>query len=188
MSSSIPDAVPARGPFADWAGLYRERGFWPRPITLGTKAPHIPGWQRPDHEIAPADLASWPTKYGHLGIGLLMGSPFPDGTTLGASDIDRDEYTRIAQALLRDPPSGRIGKKGAVFLVRVRGPLSNPEFRVRGEEGKRYGKVAECLFAKKLCVIPPTIHPETGRAYRWIGAPLHEIDFSELPIVEMNDA
>ena len=89
MSSSIPDAVPARGPFADWAGLYRERGFWPRPITLGTKAPHIPGWQRPDHEIAPADLASWPTKYGHLGIGLLMGSPFPDGTTLGASDIDR---------------------------------------------------------------------------------------------------
>jgi hypothetical protein len=71
-----------------------------------------------------------------------------------------------------------------VFYVRVRGRLSNPEFRVAGKGDK----VAECLFFKKLCVIPPTIHPETGQAYRWIGTPLHEIDFNELPIVEMNDA
>ena len=173
--------------FAQWARAYRERGLWARPISPGAKACHIAGWQRPDSEIPAADLASWPTKYGHLGIGLLTGSPFPDGTTLGALDVDRDEYTRVAQALLRDPPSGRVGKKGAVFFVRVRGALSNPEFKIRGEEGKRYGKVAECLFTKKLCVIPPTIHPDTGQAYRWIGTPLHEIDFRELPIVEMSD-
>jgi hypothetical protein len=174
--------------FAEWARVYRDRGFWPRPISLGAKACHISGWQRPDHEIPPAELASWLTKYGHLGIGVLIGSPFPDGTALGALDIDHDDYTRIAQTLLRDPPCGGIGKKGAVFFVRVRGPLSNPEFKVRGEEGKRYGKVAECLFTKKLCVIPPTIHPDTGQPYRWIGAPLHEIDFNQLPIVEMNNA
>ena len=90
--------------------------------------------------------------------------------------------------MLSDTPSGRMGKKGAVFFVRVRGPLSNPEFKVRGEEAKRFGKVAECLFVKKLYVIPPTGHPETGQPYRWIGKPLHEIDFSELPIVEMDDA
>jgi Bifunctional DNA primase/polymerase, N-terminal len=188
MSSPSPDVAAARGPFAESARVYSQRGNWPRPITIGSKACHVRDWQRPDHEIPAAELASWPTKYGPLGIGLLMGSPFPDGTTLGALDIDHDDYTRIAQALLRDPPSGRIGKKGAVFFVRVRGPLSNPEFKVRGEEGKRYGKVAECLFAKKLCVIPPTIHPDTGQAYRWIGTPLHEIDFNQLPIVEMNDA
>ena len=173
--------------FAEWAPLYRDRGFWPRWIAAGTKACHSPGWQRPDAEISATELASWLRLHADVGIGLLMGSPFPDGTTLGALDVDRDEYTRITQALLRDPPSGRIGKKGAVFFVRVRGPLSNPEFKVRGEEGKRYGKVAECLFIKKLCVIPPTIHPDTGQAYRWIGTPLHEIDFSELPIVEMGD-
>ena len=63
------------------------------------------------------------------------------------------------------------------MFVRVRGPLSNPEFRVAGEEGKVLGKVAECLFVRKLCVIPPTIHPDTGQAYRWIGRPLHEVDF-----------
>jgi Bifunctional DNA primase/polymerase, N-terminal len=173
--------------FADWAPLYRNQGFWPRPILPNTKACHLAGWQKPDVEIPTEELASWLTKYGHLGVGLLMGSPFPDGTTLGALDIDHDDYVRIGRALLRDPPSSRVGKKGAVFFVRVRGSLSNPEFRVQGDQVKRYGKVAECLFVKKLCVIPPTIHPETGRPYEWIGRPLHEVNFSELPTVEMGD-
>jgi hypothetical protein len=168
--------------------IYRQLGLWPRPITPGSKACHIKDWQRPDGEIPPAQLTSWLKSHANRGIGLLMGSSFPDGTTLGALDIDHDDYVRIGRALLRDPPSGRVGKKGAVFFVRVRGALSNPEFKIRGDEGKRYGKVAECLFIKKLCVIPPTIHPDTGRPYRWIGKPLHEIDFNQLPIVEMSNA
>jgi hypothetical protein len=173
--------------FADWASLYQERGYWARPITLGSKACKLPNWQRRDDKIPTDELDSWIASYGDFGIGLVMGSPFPDGTTLGALDIDHDDYTPLARALLRDPPCGRIGKKGAVFFVRVRGPLSNPEFRVQGDQAKSYGKVAECLFMKKLCVIPPTIHPDTGHAYRWLGAPLHEIDFSQLPIVEMSN-
>ena len=174
--------------FAEWAEVYRRRGYWPRPITPGTKACHVREWQKPDSELSEATLASWLTSHANCGVGLLMGSPFPDGTTLGALDIDRDEYVRLGRASLIDCPSGRIGRKGAVFFVRVRGPLSNPEFKVRGEEGTRYGKVAECLFVRRLCVIPPTIHPDTGQAYRWIGRPLHEVDFDELPIVEMDDA
>jgi hypothetical protein len=131
MSSPSPDVAAARGPFAESARVYSQRGNWPRPITIGSKACHVRDWQRPDHEIPAAELASWPTKYGPLGIGLLMGSPFPDGTTLGALDIDRDEYVRVGRALLNNPVSGRIGKRGAVFFVRVRGRLSNPESGAR---------------------------------------------------------
>jgi hypothetical protein len=185
--SPSPVVTEASPVFAHWAGEYRRRGYWPRPITLGTKACHVREWQKPDSELPDATLASWLTSYADYGIGLLMGSPFPDGTTLGALDIDRNEYVRVGRAVLRDSPSGRIGKKGAILFVRVRGPLSNFEFRVRGEDGTRHGQVAECLFVKKLCVIPPTIHPDTGQAYRWIGRPLHEADFNELPIVEMDD-
>jgi Bifunctional DNA primase/polymerase, N-terminal len=188
MSAPIPDSAAARGPFADWAGVYRRRGYWPRPITPGTKACHVREWQKPDSELSEVTLASWLASHAHFGIGLLMGGPFPDGTTLGALDVDHDEYIRIGQALLRDPPCGRIGGKGAIFFVRVRGRLSNDEFKVRGDDNKRYGKVAECLFVKKLCVIPPTIHPDTRQPYRWIGTPLHEVSFDELPIVEMDDA
>jgi hypothetical protein len=137
--------------------------------------------------LSEATLTSWLTSRANCGIGLLMGSPFPDGTTLGALDIDQDEYVRLGRASLLDPPCGRIGRKGAVFFIRVRGDLSNPRFTVRGEAGKRLGKVAECLFSKKLCVIPPTIHPDTGHSYRWFGRPLHEVSFDELPTVEMDD-
>ncbi len=143
--SASPAATEAPSIFAPWAGLYRQRGFWPRPITLGTKACHVREWQKRDSELPKQTLASWLTSHADCGIGLVMGSPFPDGTTLGALDIDHDEYVRIGQALLRDPPSGRIGKKGVVFFVRVRGRLSNPEFEVRGDDGNRYGKIAECL-------------------------------------------
>jgi hypothetical protein len=173
--------------FAEWASPYRERGFWPRPISPKSKACHMRDWQTPDGELSVEVLQGWLASQGSAGIGLLMGSPFPDGTTLGALDIDRDEYVRIGQAVLRDPPCGRVGKKGAVFFVRVRGHLSNPEFRVQGDQSKRYGKVAECLFSKKLCVIPPTTHPDTNRSYEWIGRPLHEVNFEELPIVEMSN-
>jgi hypothetical protein len=144
-------------------------------------------WQRPDPELSEAMLASWLTSYANSGIGLLMGSPFADGTTLGALDIDYDEYVRLGRASLIDAPSGRIGKKGAAFFVRVRGDLNNPKFTVRAEVGGHLGMVAECLFVRKLCVIPPTIHPDTGHPYCWFGRPLHEVSFEELPIVEMDD-
>ena len=186
--SASPDSVTARGRFAHWAGVYRQRGYWPRPITSGTKACHVREWQMPDSELPEATLASWLTSHANHGIGLLMGSPFPDGTMLGAFDIDRGEYVRVGRATLGDTPCGRVGKKGAVFFIRVRGPLSNFEFKVRGDDGRRYGKVAECLFIRKLCVIPPTIHPDIGQPYRWFGRPLHEVEFNELPIVELGDA
>jgi Bifunctional DNA primase/polymerase, N-terminal len=187
MSAPTPNTEAARGPFADWAGEYRRRGYWPRPITPSTKACWLRDWQKPDPELPEATLVSWLTSHANCGIGLLMGSPFPDGTTLGALDIDDDDYMRLGRASLNDASSGRIGKKAAIFFVRVRGRLSNPAFMVRGEGGKRLGKVAECLFVKKLCVIPPTIHPDTGEAYRWMERPLHEVEFDELPIVEMDD-
>jgi hypothetical protein len=173
--------------FAKWAPIYRECGFWPRPISPNTKACHARDWQKSDPEIALDVRERWLNDQGRHGVGLLTGSPFPDGTALGALDVDHADYAPLARALLRDPPCGRVGKKGAVFFVRVRGRLSNPEFRVQGNDGTRYGKVAECLFVKKLCLIPPTIHPETKQPYRWIGRALHEVNFIELPIMEMGD-
>lgn len=166
--------------FAIHAPRYRAAGFWPRPVTLGSKACKIKGWQRPDSEIGEAELARWGEEYGDYGVGLNMGSPLPDGTTLGALDIDRNEYIRAAKVLLGgDPPCGRFGSKGAVFFVRVAPGVSNQKFRA----GRTGEQVAEALFSRSLCVIPPTIHPGTGEPYRWIGTPLLDIDLSTLPLI-----
>jgi hypothetical protein len=172
------------GIFATWATVYRKIGLWGRPVMPGTKACKIPGWQSPDDQQAPGTFEKWFRLYGRYGIGLLMGSPLPDGSRLGALDVDRDQYVALAKVLLNNPVCGRIGQKGAVYFVRYWGQIGNPEFRVKGDENASWGKVAECLFEKKLCVIPPTIHPKTDRPYRWIGTPLHEVDLTTLPLVE----
>jgi hypothetical protein len=33
MSAPTPDIEAAFGPFAYWAGVYRQRGYWPRPTS-----------------------------------------------------------------------------------------------------------------------------------------------------------
>jgi hypothetical protein len=168
------------GIFATLAKPYRDKGFWARPVTAGSKACHVPGWQKPDSEIEPAEFALWDEQFGGYGIGLVMGSPLPDGTTLGALDIDRDDYVRLGKVLLGgDPPCGRFGSKGAVFFVRVALGVKNRKFRV----SKNGEQVAEALFFNSLCVIPPTIHPATGQPYRWIGTPLLDLDLSTLPLI-----
>jgi hypothetical protein len=169
--------------YREHAAIYNNLGMWSRRIRPGTKACYDKGWQSPNGDLPPGTLQKWLDTCGNFGIGLLMGSPISDGTRLGALDVDRNEYTALGQTLLQNRICGRVGEKGAVFFVRVRGDLGNPEFRVGGSGGKAWGKVAECLFVKKLCVIPPTIHPNTRQPYRWIGTPLHEVDLLSLPLI-----
>lgn len=171
------------GIFAEFAPKYRERGFWARPVSPETKSCPTKKWQLPDEEHGPTAVASWTRKYADHGIGLVMGSPISDGTRLGALDVDRNEYVRLAHALLGDPVCGRIGQKGVVCFVRVAGVHGNPEFRIDGEAGKAWGKIAECLFNKKFCIIPPTIHPSTNAPYQWLGKSLLEVDLLTLPLI-----
>ena len=170
------------GPFREFATIYRNRRLSARPIWPREKGCHMPRWQRAESEISDALFESWLQKFGTYGLGLVMGTPLPDGSILGALDIDHDDYTRVGRALLGNPVSGRFGKKGAVFFVRVFGKAENWEFKVKGRP--ELGKVAECLFIKKLCVIPPTVHPDTKQPYRWLGTALHEVSFDQLPAVE----
>jgi hypothetical protein len=173
------------GTFSQWAPRLRGNGFWPRPIKPGTKACHLKGWQLPDPEIEPLTLASWTTQHATDGIGLLLGSPFADGTVLAALDIDDDRYSRVASVLLNDPPSGRIGNRGILYFVRLLGELSIRKFVVNSEESAVRLSVGEFLGSKHLTVIPPTIHPDTSQPYRWIGRPLYEVHFTDLPLVEV---
>lgn len=184
-------------PYGTWAHAYRELGMWPRPLKYPGTDPKSgkpfgkmckePNWQLADADLPAGTIEQWDQEYAHYNIGLAMGSPFPDGTRLGALDIDHDDYVELARTLLGSPKCGRIGKKGAVFFVRYKPELltkmKRKKFRVKGEQNAAYGQVLECLFEGTLCVIPPSIHPDTQAPYQWLGTPLHEIDFSELPLI-----
>lgn len=167
--------------FAENAQIYQEAGFWPRPVVLGEKRPPMKNWQVSDAEISPAAFRRWLSDYAGMGIGVVMGSLFPDGSRLGALDIDDERFVRLAQAVLMNPPSGRIGARGIVFFVRVTAAEANRAYSIKlsGETVK----VGELLVDKKFCVLPPTIHPN-GNPYRWIGSNLLDVDYASLPLIE----
>lgn len=171
--------------YQKFAASYREAGYWPRPISVGSKGSHLKNWQKPDHKWAERTIQGWNDKYAGAGIGLLLGSPFPDGTLLGALDIDHDDYVRVASVLLGDPPCGRFGSKGIAYFVRVMGDGKYRQFKVASEKGTKAFAVGELLCAKRLCVIPPTIHPKTSKPYHWVGKSLLETPYTELPVIEV---
>lgn len=169
--------------FAEHAETYREAGYWPRPIKKGTKGSHLQNWQKQDW--AEETLLSWPEKYASSGIGLLLGSPFPDNTLLGALDIDHDDYARVASVLLGgSPPCGRFGSKGIAYFVRIMGDGKYRQFKFKPDGDSEAVAVGELLCSKRLCVIPPTIHPATEQSYSWVGKPLLDTPYTELPIIE----
>lgn len=163
---------------------YREAGYLPRPIKPGAKLCPMKGWSKPDDDFTQGDLQSWPDKYAAHGIGLLLGSKLPDGTLLGALDIDHDDYVRVASTLLGNPICGRIGAKGIANFVRVKGEIGVKKFDVKRDDGTVI-HIGELLCQKRLLVLPPTIHPDTNRPYVWVGKPLLEVDYTDLPIVEV---
>lgn len=181
----LHDNLPPSGStYGELAPRYRESAYWPRPVKFGTKRPPMPEWEIPDPARAAGEVEGWDQTFANHGIGLLLGSPFPDGTRLAALDIDRDDYVRIGQALLRNPPSARIGAKGIAIFARLRGDGSYRGFSVKRGDGKQNIKVCDFLCDSRFCVLPPTIYPKTENAYRWVGKPLLEVDYRDLPIIE----
>jgi hypothetical protein len=172
-------ASPALGIYATWAPKYRAAGFWPLPIEPGEKACYMKGWPK---GMTAGEFEVSLNRYATHGIGLRMGSPFPDGTALAALDIDDDAYVEVAKALLGNPLCMRRGGKGVCCFVRLRGPAKYVSFNVPGKK-----KHSEFLAGGgHLCVIPPTVHPKTEKPYHWLKKTLLEVSYLDLPLVEVN--
>ncbi|MEC8664471.1 MAG: bifunctional DNA primase/polymerase [Pseudomonadota bacterium] len=171
-------------PYGTWADKYRSLGLEVRPGQ--GKSCKIPGWQKPDSEFLQATFDKWKQDYGGHNLLLKTGTILPDGNKLGAFDIDHDDCLNLGKALLGSA-SGRVGKKGGVLFFRysVDFPTGKKKISVNSKEfADKYDKpVAEWLIEGALCVLPPSIHPETRKPYEWIGTPLHEIDLTTLPFI-----
>lgn len=125
----------------------------------------------------------WIEKYRSKNIGLLLGMELTAGEVLVALDIDDDwllkpilHFFGLTRAQRRAVLSGKRGKKGATIFVRA--PKSLKSTIIKGAGG--LGNI-DFLAAGKMTVMPPSIHPDTGKPYEVFGQPLLEVDFAELP-------
>ena len=151
---------------------YVDAGYQPRPVTPGSKKCLVPGWSADVATVAADDGQSY-------GLGLRLGTKLPDGTFLVVLDVDRDEFVKLARALVPSP-CGRIGRKGIALFARVAEPTG--AFDLKLADGSKAG---ELLGTGSHCVIPPTVHPDTKRPYDWTDRPLLEVHYQLLPLLDL---
>lgn len=153
-------------------------------VPVEGKAPLLPGWPGllggQPNEAKQAELIE---KHADKGIGLLLGVEFAIGWILLALDVDDDRLWNFVLRLLglnraerRAILSGKRGKKGGTLFVRAAKSLKSTT--VKGTNG--LGNI-DVLGAGRFTVMPPSVHPDTGKAYVLEGTDILEVDFADLP-------
>jgi AAA domain/Bifunctional DNA primase/polymerase, N-terminal len=155
-------ATPAGSVFDDHAPLYRAAGYRVVPIAPGTKYPGV--HQGFGSYIA---LVGWPTSHvtdpqPGAGIGLICGDPFI------AADIDSEDEGLGVELIDALTDSNGIvitktGKRGQTLLLQPPAGVTvrSRKFLING------ATVFEMLAEGRQTVLPPTIHPDLKKPYRW---------------------
>jgi hypothetical protein len=148
---------------------YLKRGFVLVPIPAGTKGPRHPGWNRRENCITRVDDLGRIT--GNVGLAhAYSGTCALDvDDFIGARDWLSEQNIDLDSLLAADDAvqivSGRPNR--AKLLYRLETPLST--IQIKGSDGCILFEL-RCATADGLStqdVLPPSLHPETGWAYRW---------------------
>jgi hypothetical protein len=150
------------------------------PIAKGSKAPvsDAAGFNEWATTRQPAELIErWDETYKGHGIGVICG-PVSNICVLDVDTLKPD----IIACLPLSPVirRGKEGRLGALFF------RHNPE--IRNHSFKRVVDGVEdridVLVERKYIIVPPSVHPETGKKYQWVTPDtLENMPASDLPML-----
>ncbi|WP_425070659.1 bifunctional DNA primase/polymerase [Sagittula sp. S175] len=181
-------------PYAAVAASYREQGYHVMPVGPGTKVPGkyqggiwnpMPGWQKYCRDMAPEFVHSTWERWPDAGVCVAHGAVI--GLDL---DTDRRDVAEALHKAVTPPTVRRRGQKGWLGYYRPGAGLDGLVARVRWYDPKEDGKrpVVELLLEGTQSVLPPTIHPGTGRPYTWLTPDtLEDTEIGDLPIFTGDD-
>jgi hypothetical protein len=160
-------------------------GYAAIPILPGSKVPGgrhegrwvaEANWQRFCYRLPTKyELSAWAT-WPEAGVCVVLGF---DGVI--AVDIDTDDpaITAAIMSVLPESPVGKRGAKGKTYFYRANVYRVDPEtgevtgaVKSRPYNKRRPGRdderILDLLALGRQTVVPPTVHPDTKRAYEWI--------------------
>jgi hypothetical protein len=155
------------------------------PIKPGAKFPgafssgkwhRMKDWSRFCSHIAPPNVIDQWKLWPDAGIGIALGV----GSGLAVVDIDLPEDSwefSMVFDVCPVTPCAKKGQKGVSLFYR-----HNPEVSSKKILMPDKTTAVDLLCTGRQTVIPPTIHPDTGLAYEWLGDPLNEC-IQELPML-----
>ncbi|MDE0852587.1 bifunctional DNA primase/polymerase, partial [Yoonia sp.] len=183
--------------FTDNNKRYAEAGYSTIPIMPGAKRPGflrsgmqtgLGRWaQFCETPATQKQLLEWTNKFVEAGIGVALGY----NNVVG---IDLDYGTGDVLAAIEEhiPHTDFIkrGQKGytAFFRTNEKWPsriFNIPKTPIEYDDNGRLKEesVCEVLSVGRQSVLPPTIHPGTGKAYEWDDLPLSAINPADLPLL-----
>lgn len=185
---NAPAHIQSRSPYATIAGPLRELGYSPIPIGPGTKKPgayvgnswdNLTRWTRYCAMQAPEfQHAQW-ERWPDAGVGIAHG--FVVAVDV---DTDRADVAEAVRSALPIPPARKRGRKGYTGYFRPGDDIDELGARVRFHDADGT-IVLELLLEGSQSVIPPSIHPDTGEPYRWIGEEaLEALELDDNPVLD----
>jgi Bifunctional DNA primase/polymerase, N-terminal len=175
-------------PFSSSYEVFVTNGYHVIPIGPHTKAPSeyrggkwwpMREWQKFRKDAAPAHILRLWSQWDACNIGVLTGTAAGEGYVLAVVDFDSDDYDVLQelQGAIPVSPVQKKGKRGYSGFYRV----------AAGTVGFRT-ELVELLTDTRQTVVPPSIHPDTGKAYQWIGTKtLFEVAAHDLPLLTDDD-
>ena len=157
-------------------------GWYLVTIPAGSKGPTRFGWQQPEKALSDPDAARlYYEQNPNHNVGLLHGA---SGTC--AVDIDNVENTKlifeelgIDFSLLMNSAPQIIGRENRGKLI-FKAPADLGTHKISWpvkDDPRKTEVVFELRAGSVQDVLPPSIHPDTGRPYQWAGRSI----FDELP-------
>lgn len=177
-------------PYGQVGAKLVERGYAAIPAMPGTKRPgHVVGgiwlgmddWRARYSARLPTDdeVAEWSDQPG-AGVCVVTG---PASGDLVGIDLDVDDERVIAavMAVLPPTPVRKAGQKGWTGFYRGPGVISR-SFNGVVPGSTKPQRLVDIIGPGRQTVLPPTVHPDAGEAYRWVGeVALENIDPADLP-------
>ena len=172
-------------PYGSAARAYLAAGYWPLPLPPRKKASPPEGYTgRNGRRVDPADVDRWITgnRSGNIGLRLPAGVA---GIDVDAYKDDRHmaawEELTARCGPLPDAPwcSSRNDGISGIRLFRVPKDWEAAGKLPEGGNGISPGEVIQ--WHHRYVVCPPSIHPDTGRAYRWRSGSITKV--TDLPVL-----
>jgi len=147
------------GIFSEYAPLYWGAGLPVIPLVERDKRPILNDWPQYGTTFPEESVRNhWTNMYPSGNLGL----PFGSASGLCAIDIDLEQDDPLFKAIMEKLPASpwhRVGKKGVGLIFKWSGQKN---FKLRDNDNNM---IVEFLGLGNQMVLPPSIHPETGRAY-----------------------
>lgn len=164
------------GIFSDYAELYWELGYSIIPVNKNSKATYIDYSKYREHPCSEKELNTWIKKSPNSNIGIVTGK----ASGIAMIDLDiKNNPDLLSRALRIFPrsPVERFGSKGLGILIRYNGQSHRKLYYKDKEIGE--------IISNTQIVIPPSIHPDTKKAYKWTSYTALDSDTKENIISEL---